>query len=534
MTGRLTGLGALVRLTARRNRWFYLAWVLGLAAVVPATATAYETIIDPDNADLLIATMSGNPTMRAMLGPPTDLGTAGGFTVWRVGTFIATMAGLMAVLGIVRSTRAEEEEGRVELLRSGVVGRHSPLAAGVLVALGALALLGGLIAASMAAVGTPLAGSVAFGAGVALVGAVFAGVGAVTAQVASTSRGARSLGLWLLGGAYVLRALADGSPTESALRGWAWASPLQWMALTRPYAQERWWVLVLPAVVTVGLIVAAVALEGRRDHGAGLRASRSGTARAGRALSSPLGLAWRLHRGAVIGWSVGMVVFALAMGSLATSFGDMLHDTPVLEEVFRRMGGGADRLTDAFFVAMLGIVAVLMGVLAVQIFHRLDTEERRGHAELVLATGATRPGLLGSHLLLAAVVPVLLLAVVGGLLAVSYARSTGDWSEVPRVAGAALALAPGGLLVLGLAVLLHGWSPRLSWLVWVVIGWSLFVVWVGATLGLPEWLTGLTPWAPLPQLPADPMDWPPVLGTLLVATLLCAAGAAGYRRRDIV
>lgn len=126
MTGRLTGLGALVRLTARRNRWFYLAWVLGLAAVVPATATAYETIIDPDNADLLIATMSGNPTMRAMLGPPTDLGTAGGFTVWRVGTFIATMAGLMAVLGVVRSTRAEEEEGRVELLRSGVVGRHSP------------------------------------------------------------------------------------------------------------------------------------------------------------------------------------------------------------------------------------------------------------------------------------------------------------------------------------------------------------------------------------------------------------------------
>lgn len=386
----------------------------------------------------------------------------------------------------------------------------------------------------MAAVGTPVAGSVAFGAGVALVGAVFAGVGAVTAQVASTSRGARALGLWILGGAYVLRALADGSPQGGALRGWAWASPLQWMALTRPYAQERWWVLALPALVTLALTVAAVALEGHRDHGAGLRASRSGTARAGRGLRSTLGLAWRLHRGAVLGWSIGMVVFALAMGSLSTSFGDMLRETPALEEVFRRMGGGAAQLTDAFFVAMLGIVAVLMGVLAVQLFHRLGIEERRGHAELVLATGATRPGLLGSHLLIAAVVPTLLLAVVGGLLATAYARSTGDWSEVLRVAGAALALAPGGLLVLGLAVLLHGWVPRLSWLVWAVIGWSLFVVWVGATLGLPEWLTRLTPWALLPQLPVDPMDWATVLGTLLVATLLGGAGVVGYRRRDIV
>ena len=534
MDGRLTGLGALVRLTARRNRWFYLAWVLGLAAVVPATAAAYETIIDPENADLLITTMSANPTMRAMLGPPTDLATAGGFTVWRVGTFVATMAGMMTVLGVVRSTRGEEEEGRVELLRSAVVGRHAPLLAGVLVALGASLLLGGLIAVSMTAVGTPATGSVAFGAGVALAAMVFAGVGAVTSQVAATSRGARALGLWVLGAAYVLRAVADGSATDSALSTWSWASPLQWMALSRPYAQERWWVPALPAVLTLALVALATVLEERRDHGGGLRALRGGTPRAAAGLRSPLGLAWRLHRGGIVGWTVGMALFALAMGSLSTGFGEMMREAPVLEEIFRRMGGGAARLTEAFFVAMLGIVAVLMGVLGVQIFHRLATEERRGHAELVLATRATRPGLLGSHLLLAAVVPVALFAVVGALLAANYARSVGDWSQVPLVAGAALALAPGGLLVLGLAVLLHGWAPRWSWLVWVVIGWSLFVVWVGATLGLPEWLTRLTPWAPLPQVPVDPMSWPPVLGAVLLAAALAAVGAVGYRRRDIV
>ncbi|WP_299449947.1 hypothetical protein [uncultured Serinicoccus sp.] len=192
----MTGLGSLVRLALRRSRWFYLAWVLALTSVVPLTAAAYEQIVDPGNADLLIATMTNNPTMRAMLGPPVDLTSAGGFTVWRVGTFVAAMSGIMAVLGVVRSTRAEEEDGRTELLRSGATGRHAPLVAGVLVTLLACAALGVAVAASMTAVGEPVAGSVAFGAGLALVGATFAGVGAVAAQLTASARTAKALGLW--------------------------------------------------------------------------------------------------------------------------------------------------------------------------------------------------------------------------------------------------------------------------------------------------------------------------------------------------
>lgn len=156
--GPLTGLGPLVRLVLRRGRWFYLAWVLALAGTVPAVAAAYETVVDPRNADVLIAAMTGNPTMRAMLGPPFELSTAGGFTVWRVGTFVATMAGMMAVLGVVRSTRVDEEDGRTELLRSGSLGRHVPLVAAVLVALAACVTLGLLVVVGMVGTGQPVAG----------------------------------------------------------------------------------------------------------------------------------------------------------------------------------------------------------------------------------------------------------------------------------------------------------------------------------------------------------------------------------------
>jgi ABC-2 type transport system permease protein len=529
----MTGLGTLVRLAARRNRWFYLAWILGMAAVVPATAAAYETIVGGLAATGALDMLAENPTMRAMLGPPYDLTSAGPFTVWRVGTFMSSVAGIMAVLGVVRFTRADEEEGRTELLRSGVVGRHAPLTAAVLVGLVACAVLGLLVGASMVAVGTPVVGSVAFGLGSALVPAVFVGVGAVTAQVTSSARAARGLGLAVLGAAYLLRAVADAAADGSVTRDLAWLSPLQWMALARPYADERWWVLLLPAALVVLLVALAFALEGRRDHGAGLWAVRPGRDRAAPSLLSVGGLVWRLQRGSLLGWLVGLSVFALGMGSLSGSFDRMLEQVPRLEVMLRRLGQGADQLVDAFFVAMLGLVAILAAVLAVQLWQRLVAEERRGHAELLLATAVPRARLAAAYLLLAAVGSTLLLALFGALLGLPESLGQGDAAPLLGSLRGALALSPGGLLVLGIAVLLHGWAPRLSWLVWVVVGWSLFMVWVGSLLGLPDWLVRLTPWEALPALPVEEMDWTPVLVVGAAALVLMVVGVWGYRRRDL-
>lgn len=529
----MTGLGTLARLALRRNRWFYLAWILGMAAVAPATAAAYETIVGPLGGTGALDLLAGNPTMRAMLGPPYDLTSPGPFTVWRVGTFMATVAGIMAVLGVVRVSRADEEEGRTELLRSGVVGRHAPLTAAVLVGLAACAVLGLLVAAGMVAAGEPVQGSVAFGAGSTLVPAVFVGVGAVTAQVTASARAARGLGLAVLGAAYLLRAVADAAADGSATRALAWLSPVQWMALVHPYGDERWWVLLLPATLTALLVAAAFALEARRDHGAGLWAVRAGRDRAAPSLLSVGGLVGRLQRGSLLGWLVGLGVFALGMGSLSGSFDTMLEQIPVLETMLRRLGQGAEQLVDAFFVALLGVVAVLVSVLAVQLWQRLATEEHRGHAELLLATAVPRARLATAYLVVAAVGSTAASALFGALLGLPESFSRDDVAPMVGSLSGALALAPGALLVLGIAVLLHGWLPRLAWSVWVVVGWSLFMIWVGSLLGLPDWLVRLTPWAALPALPVEEMDWAPVLSVTAAALVLMALGVWGYSRRDL-
>ena len=112
----------------RRSRWFWLVWILALWVTIPATVSRYaELVPDTEVGRLTTAALAANPTMRAMLGPPFELLNAGGFVMWRVGTFVAAAAGVMAALGVIRATRAEEEEGRTELLRSGIVGRHTPL-----------------------------------------------------------------------------------------------------------------------------------------------------------------------------------------------------------------------------------------------------------------------------------------------------------------------------------------------------------------------------------------------------------------------
>ena len=528
----ITGTSLLARALVRRTRWSWLAWIVCLVGIFPATAGAYRQSVPGTAAGAEMArTLAANPTMRAILGPPFDLLNVGPFVMWRVGTFAIALAGIMAILGVVKGTRAEEEDGRLELLRSGAVGRHAPLAASALVSLAGCAAVGLLAGAAMAGPSGDVIGSVALGLAVGLGAAVWVGVAAVAAQVTESARGARGLALGALGAAYGLRAVADGS--DPMITGLQWASPLDWPALSRPYADERWLVLLLPAALTAVLVTLAFVLEGRRDHGAGLRPAALGPADASRSLRDAPSLTWRLDRTTVVSWSIGLAIFAYGMGTLASSLSTLLADNPALAERFRRMGAGAQDLQDAFYVAMIGILVPIVALLALQLFGVLRREEERGHAELLLSTEVSRPQLLVSHVAAAVLVPTLVLVGLGFFMALPQVVAGDGLGLAATLAGAGLAQLPGVLVVLGLAVALHGWLPRLGLVPWLVVGWSLAMSWLGEVMGLPEAFVRATPFAPLPRLPVEQLAWTPIVVSLLVALALMAVGLVGYRRRDL-
>jgi ABC-2 type transport system permease protein len=529
-SGTLTGLWPTLRLALRRDRVWWPAWIGLISVQVVATAGAFESLFPTvQSRQGLGPTMGRNTSLRAMYGPPFDLTSAGGFTAWRMGGFAAVFVALMSLLAVIRHTRAEEEAGRLELLRSGVVSRHAPLAAALIVTIGANVLLAVIVTGGLISEDVPGAGAVVLGLGFLGCGIVFAGVSAVTAQISENARPARGLAAAVLGLAFLLRAVGDS--TENAT--WmSWLSPIGWTQQTRPFAHERWWVLLIPLVVGAALIVLGASLEGRRDFGSGLRPAPLGPERATSALSTAVGLAWRLQRGSMLAWTIGVAIFAGAIGSVANGVLDLFKGNPQLEEIFRRIGGGQS-LIDAFFAAVLPVMATVATIHSVQAMLRLRSEETETRVEQVLGTAVTRTRLLGSHLAHAVASPPILMTAAGLSAGGAYAVSAHDVSKVWAVLGGALVLVPAMWIFTGVTMALIGMAPEQSVLAWGALIACGVLGQLGPILQLPEKVLQISPFANVPKLPGHELELLPLAILTLIAITLTAAGIWGYRRRDI-
>ncbi|MFD1930652.1 hypothetical protein ACFSKW_04075, partial [Nonomuraea mangrovi] len=295
----MTGTWTLIRLIVRRDRVLLPAWIV-ISALLPASVASATTDLYADQAarDAFAAASASNPAQLAMRGPVYDA-SVGGLTAWTLGSSLALIGGLISILLMIRHTRVEEDTGRRELLASGVVGRHAPLAAALAVVLAANLLLGLLSVPALVADGLPAGSSLLFGLSIAAGGWAFAAVAALTAQLTASSGTARGFAIAAGGLLFALRSLADVGGI-----GWlAWLSPFSWVRLTEPYAGDQWWVLGLVAVFVTALAAAAFELSTRRDVAGGLVAARPGPATG--ALLGTFGLAARLHRGTLAGFAIG-------------------------------------------------------------------------------------------------------------------------------------------------------------------------------------------------------------------------------------
>ena len=98
---------------------------------------------------------------------------------------------------------------------------------------------------------------------------------AITAQLTESARLAKGLAGAVLGLAFVLRAAGDAGATTGVPL--TWLSPLGWAENVRPFADERWWMLLLfVAASRPGAV--AYALAGRRDLGMSFLPARPGPA----------------------------------------------------------------------------------------------------------------------------------------------------------------------------------------------------------------------------------------------------------------
>jgi putative exporter of polyketide antibiotics len=240
-------------------------WVGGIVAMTVSSAAGVEGIY-PTTADLRRAALvvEGNAAAIAFNGPVQGLETLGGRIAFETGSFTLLLAGLMSVFMLSRQTRAEEESGRLELIRATIVGRHAPMVAALLVVAAMNVAVGAALTLGFIGLGLPPTGCVAYGVSVTAIGLAFAGITALTAQIAENTRAASGLGGLGVGVAYTLRAVGDiGDGTLS------WLSPIGWGQKMRPFSGHQWWPLMLPVLFFAACLWLSATLASHRDSAPG-------------------------------------------------------------------------------------------------------------------------------------------------------------------------------------------------------------------------------------------------------------------------
>ena len=522
----LAGARPLLGLALRRERVripvylaLFILLVLENAAASEATYTTHAARVS------YAATVEGNPGLIAMVGPPYNLLSVGGDIAWQMGGFGAVFVALMSMFFVSRHTRQEEQSGRSELVGAAPVGRMAPLSVALVVVTSVQLLLGLLVALSMIAIDQPAEGSFALGASLAGVGLVFAGIAAVAAQVTQTSSSMNGIVGAAIGAAYLVRAAGDvGDGTLS------WLSPIGWAQYMRPYAGEQWWPLALMAVATAALVAAAIALRAHRDDGAGILAQRAGPAGASPALTHPLGLAIRLQRGVLLGWSVGLFLSGVSLGLTGRDAETLLGDSSEIEKL---LGIGAGDIVDQYFAVTMLTMALVGAGFGIQVALRMRSEEAGGRLEPLLATALSRPRWAGAYVAVAMGGSLLVLAANGLGAGLADAINSDDASQLPRLLLAGVVPAPAVWVVVGATVALFGLVPRAASAGWGVLGGCVLLSMLGPLLGLPDWVLDLSPFQHVPQLPAADFSAAPLLALSAVAAALTAVGIVAFRRRDL-
>ncbi|PRX97652.1 ABC transporter permease [Allonocardiopsis opalescens] len=527
----VTGTGTLIRLILRRDglwlgAWLLLAWgvVVGRAATLDATYPTAQA-----RAARYAEVMVEVPMFRLFQGPAYGDTAAALFAQETFGG-ATIVAALGAIAFTVRHTRADEEAGRAELLRSAVCGRHAVLTAALAVVLGAGALLGVLSAVTLVALGLPAAGSSAFG----LVCAGAVGVAAALAAVAvQLGRHARTAGIGAFTVFFALHFVRGVSDLGGSGIHWiGWLVPNGWLQRVRPFADERWWALLPVLVLVIGAVGLAYRLSERRDLGSGLVPPRLGRASAPARLRGPVALAWRLNRPMALAWLAGAFAIALPTGYGGSGAMEQYAGGERMREWADAMGAADPG--DAFFAYIAFAMGFPIAIYALMTVLRLPAEESDGTAEPLLAAPVTRARWAAGHLLVAAAVSAGLQLALGAGFGLGSGLSSGRVAaELVRMLTLTAGLIPAQWVMIGIAFAAFGAFGRRA----PVVAWSALIIAItvefGQHLGWPQWLfLAFSPFAHV--LPFYGPPHPATLGTLvLLAAALCAVGLLALRRRDI-
>ncbi|WNG86250.1 ABC transporter [Mycobacterium sp. ITM-2016-00317] len=518
-----TGTAALVRLALRRDRIRLPVWIAALTAMMAYSPNTIE-LAYPEEAQRQARVNLLKTPAGMMLGGPmfggreTDLGA---MVANELMLTLIVATSILAILTVIRHTRAEEESGAAELVLASVVGRYARTAAALAVVVAVNTVLAVAMTVAIAANGFDVVDSAAMCLGVTGVATVFGAVTAVTAQMWRAARAATGAAMAALALAALIRGVGDVIDNSgSAL---SWLSPIAWAQQMRPFVELRWWPLALLIGLTLILVAAAAALEMRRQYDDATITSTGDHPRA-RPVRGVLALHLRLQRGQTIGWSVGLFASGLAFGSMTKSLLDAAEDNELLARLVSSQGLDGVYTTMTQFLAAAACAYVTVAVL------RIYGDEQSGLGEAVLAGAVSRARWLSTAVVAAVLGATALMFAAGLGNGLGAGLTLGEPATVLKLTLAGLAFVPALAVSAGVAALAV--ALRQVWIAWLAVTFIVASLYLGALLRLPEWLLDLSPVGQTDS----PADVPVTAWIVMccVAAVLVVAATGIYRRRDAV
>lgn len=543
MRGNFDNTGRLVRFMLRREAVISTVWIVILVLFSASLAPVLDGMFEAE-ARQQFATSFDNPVMKAMMGPLYGSGnyTTGAMYSGMMLLWILITVGVMNVFLVVRHTRADEERGRAEVVRSLPVGRLAILNATMITAVIINVILGLLTGLGIAVTGVEtidFAGSMLYGAVMCVTGLVFAAVTALFCQLSSGKSGAVGYSFLALGVFYMVRAAGDMNSELLAC-----ISPLGLAQRAQVYVENHWCPVFVLLIESVVLAAVAYKLNSMRDLDQGFIPAKPGAREASPFLRSQFGLAFRLLRNTMLVWIIVMFALGASYGSIVGEINQFIGDSPEYLQLLGMPAAVIETMSDAakeeiiqkyfmsFVTSMMALISIVPLLIAAM---KPRSEEKENRTEHVLSRAVPRVNYLAGYTVLSFALSALLQCATPLGIYLSAASLAGEANpfSLGTLLSANLAYLPALWVMIGIAVLLIGLFPKMSGLVWGYYGFVCFVSFIGEVVGFPDWVLGLAPLRHISKILLVDIDYVPLVVLTAIAAVLTAAGFVFYRRRDI-
>jgi ABC-2 type transport system permease protein len=250
-------------------------------------------------------------------------------------------------------------------------------------------------------------------------------------------------------------------------------------------------------------------------------------------LDGVFGLAWRLNRGSLILWTVGLCVYGLVIGSVVNGIGDEIGGSASAHDIVARLGG-TDAMEQAFIAVAFSMLGMVASAFAISLTLRLYQEESGQRAETVLATATGRMRWLASHLVFAILGSAVAILIAGMITGLTYGAAAGDiGGKLPTVLGTAVVQLPAVWLMVAITTAMFGLLPRFTPVAWGVLVAFIAIYLLGSLANSPQWLLDLEPFTHTPRVGSGDFTATPLLWLLLLDIALIVMGTLAFRRRDL-